>query len=378
MSKHQYRSFRAGLAMVAALCVSTIAGNAVAAGTDAGTTVSNSFTLDYSVGGTAQPQITPPATTDFVVDRIINLTVTSQGDENVDPGETGAELVFSVLHSGNDNQRFEFILEQPTGDDFDATLGATPITWYTDDGDGIFEPGGDDGAGTTIAQSTSIGTDIAPDTTLWAVVAGDIPGTATDGQSADVTLVANTLDPATWIVDGASGSADAETVADTDGNAMGTTENVLADADGPASAANDTATDGAHSDTGTYNVVSATLAASKTVAVLATNATAAACGAAASLPPTDTTFYPAPGACVEYVISVQNTGSSAATAITLADALPDEITHVSSVDAVFTGGTVSTTPAVCDASSSPCTVTLSGASLAAGNTGTLTIRGLVE
>ena len=172
--------------------------------------------------------------------------------------------------------------------------------------------------------------------------------------------------------------ADAETVADTDGNAMGTTENVLADADGPASAANDTATDGAHSDTGTYNVVSATLAASKTVAVLATNATAATCGAAASLPPADTTFYPAPGACVEYVISVANTGSSAATAITLADALPDEITHVSSVDAVFTGGTVSTTPAVCDASSSPCTVTLSGASLAAGNTGTLTIRGLVE
>ena len=206
MSKHQHRSFRTGLAMVVALCVSTIAGNAVAAGTDAGTTVSNSFTLDYSVGGTAQPQITPPATTDFVVDRIINLTVTSQGDENVDPGETGAELVFSVLHSGNDNQRFEFILEQPTGDDFDATLGATPVTWYIDDGDGIFEPGGDDGAGTAIAQNTSIGSDIAPDTLLWAVVDGDIPGTATDGQSADVTLVANTLDPATWIVDGASGS----------------------------------------------------------------------------------------------------------------------------------------------------------------------------
>jgi len=383
MSKHQYRSLRTGLAMVAALCVSTIAGNAVAAGTDAGTTVSNSFTLDYSVGGTGQPQITPPATTDFVVDRIVNVTVTTQGDEDVDPGETGAELVFSVLHSGNDNQRYEFILEQPTSDNFNATLGATPITWYVDDGDGLFQPGGADGAGTTIAQSTSNGSDIAPDTLLWAVVAGDIPGSATDGQSADVILIANTLDPATWIVDGASGTTDAETLPDTDGNLIGTTENVLADVNGAATVYDDGAGTGAHSDTGTYNVVSASLTANKTVAVLATDGVdAATCGAAPSLLPTDTTHYPVPGACVEYVISVVNSGSADATAITLADNLPAEITHVSSVDAVFTGGTVAAdetgaSTAACTASNL-CTVTLTNATLAAGNTGTLTIRGLVE
>ena len=373
------RSLRTGLAVAATFVASSIASSALAAGTTAGTTVSNQFTLDYSVGGVAQTQIDNAASpTNFVVDRIINLTVTSQGDTNVSPGESGATLVYSVLHSGNDNQRFEYILEQPTSDDFDVTFGGTPLTWYTDDGDGIFEPGGDDGAGTTVAQSTSIGADIAPDTLLWVEVDSNIPAGATDTQASDVTLVANTLDPATWIVDGASGSADAETVGDADGNAIGATENVLADADGPASAANDTANDGAHSDTGTYNVVSANLAASKTVAVLATNATSVACAAAATLPPTDTTFYPVPGACVEYVITVVNSGAAAATAITLADALPDEITFVSNAQTVFTGGTLSTTPVTCTAASSPCTVTLAGATLAAGSTGTLTIRGLVE
>lgn len=381
MCIHQIRSVRTGLAMFVALCVSTFATNVTAAGTDAGTTVSNSFTLDYSVSGTTQTQITPPSPTDFVVDRIINLTVTSQGDLNVAPNQTGAELVYSVLHSGNDNQRFEFIIEQPGGDDFNATFAATPITFYIDGGDGIFNPGAggsDDSAGTTIAQNTSTGLDIAPDTLIWVEVSGTIPSTPVNGNSADVILVANTLDPVTWIVDGASGTADAETLPDTDGNLIGTTENVMADLDGPATAANDDAADGAHSDTGTYNVVSATLAANKTVAVLATSATSTTCAAAASVGPADTTFYPAPGACVEYVITVVNSGAAPATAITLADALPDEITFVNAADAVFTGGTVATAPAACDADSSPCTVSLTSASLAAGATGTLTIRGLVE
>lgn len=403
------RSLRAAAAAVGAFCASTVASSAFAAGTDAGTTVSNTFTLDYQVGGVDQTQITPPSTTDFVVDRIVDVTVTAQNPiatpVDVSPGQTGAELVFAVTNDGNDNQRYEFIVEQPTSDNFDSTSVA--LTYYLDDGDGVFNPGtgaGQDGAGAPIAQNTSITDDIAPDdptgtrTIVWVVASGDIPASAVDGNISDLILVANTLDPATWIVDGATGSAGSETLDDSDGdgaNQIGATDNVLADADGPATAANDDATDGAHSDTGRFRVQSAALVADKTVAVLATASNATDCAnttTTPSLPPTDTTFYPVPGACVEYVISVTNTGSSDATALALADELPTAVTYVSAVDAVFTGGTVATTdnaaptpnPVTCTAATPVCVVRLTGATLAApvapatSTTGTLTIRALVE
>jgi len=409
-----HRSLRAVIATAVTLCASTFAVSALAAGTDAGTTVSNTFTLDYQVGGVDQTQITPAASTDFVVDRIVDLTVTSQSPiatpVSVSPGQTGsgtppAQIVFAVTNDGNDNQRYEFIVEQPTSDNFDVSNLA--LTYYLDDGDGVFNPGtgaGQDGAGTTIAQNTSITDDIAPDvptgtrTIVWVEVAGDIPATAVDGNISDIILVANTLDPATWIVDGASGSAGSETLDDADGdgaNQIGATDNVLADADGPATATNDDATDGAHSDTGRFLVASAALTADKTVAVLATSSNAADCGnttTTPSLPPADTTFYPVPGACIEYVISVTNTGSSDATALALADELPTEVTFVNTAVGVFTGGTVATTdnaaptpnPVTCTAASPVCVVRLTGATLAApvapatSSIGTLTIRALVE
>jgi len=50
-------------------------GTAFAAGTAAGTTVSNTFTLDYSVGTTPQPPVTGDTPTNFVVDRLIDVNV---------------------------------------------------------------------------------------------------------------------------------------------------------------------------------------------------------------------------------------------------------------------------------------------------------------
>ena len=75
--------------------------------TAADTTVSNSLTLDYSVGGVEQPQIetnddpgdagddNDPTT--FVVDRLVNVTVASSGTASTfAPGETDAVVQFSV------------------------------------------------------------------------------------------------------------------------------------------------------------------------------------------------------------------------------------------------------------------------------------------
>lgn len=388
MTKQTNRLFRAALVFTALLGNSVITSNSFAAGTDAGSTVSNSFTLDFSVGGVAQTQITPAASTDFTVDRLIDLTVTSQGDTVVAPGQandgdplTGPdpELVFSVLNSGNDNQQYAFAIDATT-EDFDAT--SLVIEYYRDTDDSGTFNAGDALVGTLAPNAPSA--DVAPDELIFVVVSGDIPSASVnDADEDDITLVATTFNPTVSLDPNYTGTAGTLAAADTDGNAItGEAENVFADVAGTSTG--DTATDGTHSDTGTFIVASADLTANKTVAVLATDGVdAATCAGAASLAPSDTTFYPVPGACVEYVISVVNASATPspagdATNITLADILPDDVTYVSSAQAVFTGGSLATTPATCDDTTVNCTVTLSSATLASGSTGTLTIRALVE
>ena len=354
-------------------------GVAHAVGTDAGTSVSNTFTVDFSVGGVAQPQITPGAATTFTVDRLVDLTVAAvdlngaaAGEQSVSPGATGQELVWGVTNNGNDTQAYELLIEDLAGDTFDAT--SLTAVFYTDaGGDGIFVAGVDDaGAGTAYTLGSGAATtDVAEDATIWVVISGDIPSGATNGQTDGIILVANTLDPVTWSVEGASGSAGTETVGETAANNQnGVAQNVLADGTGTASGANDSANDGAHSATATFVIVAAALSANKTVSVIATDATSIAC---ATDPTPGGNQYAVPGACVEYVISVANAAGAGATAtgIDVADTLPDEVAHVASVASGFTGGTLTPPAGAC---TTACAVSLTGASLAPGDTGTVTIR----
>ena len=103
--------------------------------TQAGTSVSNTFTLDYKVGGVDQPQIDSTATpTLFTVDRLVDLTVTSNGDNTVAPGATDEELVFSVTNEGNDTQAYSLAIIEETATpdtiDTDAPTGAVPELVY--------------------------------------------------------------------------------------------------------------------------------------------------------------------------------------------------------------------------------------------------------
>jgi len=350
-------------------------GVAHAAGTSAGTSVSNTFTLDYQVGGVGQPQITPGAPTTFTVDRVVNLTVTSQGDTNVSPSATGQELVFGVLNSGNDNHAYSFALEDLAGDDFDAT----PLTarFYTDaGGDGIFTPGVDDaGAGTAYTPGSGAATsDLAPDATLWVIISGDIPGGVTDGQTDGVILLADSLNPVASLDPGYTATPGAQTTAAGGANNLdGEAQNVLADVTGTATA--DGNADGAHSDTGNFNVVAADLTAGKTVGVIATDASAITCATDGALPGNQ---YAVPGACIEYVISADNAATAAATAtgIDISDVLPDEVAFVAVTQSGFTAAGVLTPPG--GGCTTACTVALTGASLAPGATGNLTIRATVR
>jgi len=344
--------------------------------------VSNTFTLSYDVGGVPQPPIDtndpgdPNGPTVFTVDRLIDLTVESLGDETAAPGSTNEELVYSLQNLGNDDQAYSLTAIEETGpageintdDPADATA---VIQYYIDDGDGVFETDGSDG--TLVTYNPASPPVVGPDEVLWVVVTQDIPASAVDGNTADVTLLADTLDPA---------SPFAETVNDTNGNdadAAAAAENVFVDGQGTT---NEAATpDGDHSATGTFIVASADISAIKDVAMHSQDGST--CTAIPGTPVAGGYFVP--GGCVEYTITVTNTGSDAATDIDVSDTLPAELLFAAANISGFTGGSLGTLPAVnTDCAGSACVIDLTGATLpapvapATQTQGVVTIRAYVK
>ena len=375
-----------GLLGATALTVFT-AGNAHAQLTPAGESVENTFTLTYDVGGVTQPPIDtndpgdPNGPTVFTVDRLIDLTVTSLGDNTVAPGATDEELVFSVTNEGNDTQAYALsIVEEgvsPLADtiDTDDPVGATPVlVYYFDvDGDGLFDAALD---GPGIPYDPANPPELAPDDVLFVVVTQDIPTSATDADRAQVSLVADTLAPV-----GATNAGNPVT-GDNDGNDLtGAAENVLND--GAGTTASDTPFQGDHSATGTYIVAAADITAVKTVDVFSQDGMG--CEIAGFTAPTGNQ-YAIPEACMEYTITVENAGSSDATDIVLTDILPPELLFARADFAGFTTGAFDTVtfPSLNqDCAVTACTVTLTGATLPgatapAVTTGTVTIRAFIK
>ena len=71
---------------------------ATASSNNAGDTITNTATVQYSIGGVVQVT-EPTGQAAFTVDRLIDVTVTSMGDTNVTPGATGKALAFTVTNN---------------------------------------------------------------------------------------------------------------------------------------------------------------------------------------------------------------------------------------------------------------------------------------
>ncbi|MBL4853150.1 MAG: DUF11 domain-containing protein [Robiginitomaculum sp.] len=352
--------------------------NAFAAGTAAGTNVENTFTLNYNVSGTPQTQIDNTGSpTEFTVDRLVDLTVASSGDTSVAPGALDQELVFTVTNNGNDEQAYSFVLVNETGDIFNT--GGFNITYYLDNGTGGVCDA-TDLAGTPNPYTPGSGLasiDILADGVFCVVVDGDIPTESApsvplvDTNTSLISLLADTLEP------GAPGVAGTVVIADAGVNTLtGPAENVLAD--GTGSTAADLDFQGDHSASGSYIVASADLTAAKAVSIFTQDGSGCSVFPGA---PGGGDQYSVPGACVEYVITVENTGASAsATGIVIADILPDSLTFINATPSGFGGGTFNQpTPSTsCDGTAGTCEVELDGATLGAGVTGTITIRALIK
>lgn len=327
---------------------------ALADGTEAGTSITNTATVNYQVGGVAQ---TSQADSDtFVVDRKVNVTVAEVGGSatTVSPGGVEQVTTFEVTNLSNDVVDFSLSLAQQSGgagefggtDNFDTTN----TKFYVDtNGDGVY------GAGDTEVTYLD---EVAADDTVTVFVVTDIPLGQATGDVASVIL---TADAHAGDTAGALGSELTTSSTNTAG-----VDTVLADGSGETDADND----GAFSARDDYIVSAAALTVVKTSRIVSD--------------PVSGTSNPKaiPGAVIEYCIAVSNaSGSATATNVTVTDPVPADMTYVTS--SIVLNGTTDA-GGVCQndgsAGGSFDGTTVSGTlnDLTAGNTLTLTFRATID
>ena len=281
--------------------LSLAAAPAQAAGTAAGTVITNQVTVDYTVGGVNQNDVT--ASTDVTVDRKVDVTVAATTDTSVTPGAANQAVGFIVTNLSNDALDFQIGAAQAVGDDFDVTA---PLAYYRDD-TGAGTLGQFDAADDAVTHIDALAAD---GSVRIFVVTPQVPGTATDSQIAGITLTATAR-----ANDGGAtlGAALANAASNTAG-----VDTIFADGQG----ISDGVRDAAYSATEQFVVATAAITATKASRVIA-GVNEFAAGAAI------------PGATVEFCITVSNNGSASATALTITDTLPGALSFA---DGVWVGG----------------------------------------
>ena len=343
-----------GLAAITSLAATP----ALAAGTTAGTTITNTATVDYQVGGVAQGQ--QSASNNFTVDRKINLLVEEVGTvtTNVVPGQTNAVTHFRLTNSSNETLDFALVASQIVGGTASHggtdTFDATNVRIYRDNT--VTGTVGSWDVGDTLL--TGFVDELVVDTAINLFVVADIPTGLANNSVAGVTLRATAREGGLAATQGAA-------ITETAGANTAGKDTVFADIAG---VTGDIARDGSHSDNDDYTVQTATLAVTKTSRVISD--------------PFNNTTNPKliPGAVVEYCIAVANSGSVAATSVVINDAVPGQLTY--STGTILLNGTV--TGATCNADGaaggSYTAPNVSGtiATIAAGATRTLVFRATVN
>jgi len=311
------------IAVAATVLLAGTSSVSFAAGTTAGSTITNNVSVTYSVGGVAQTAVN--ASNNFTVDRRISLTVTEPGNATttVAPGQTGAVTTFLVTNTSNDALDLGLAIAQPASgtaahggtDNFDVTGGAfyldNPVTGTV----GAYD------AGDTLVTYLD---EVAADASRTVFYVANIPVGQANGSVAGVTLTAQAL-----VASGTPGSQGAVYLESTGANTAGV-DTVFADTAG----ATDLARDGRFSARDDYTVASALLTMVKTSRVISD--------------PQNGTTNPKfiPGAVVEYCIAVTNAvGGATATGVGISDPVPTATTYSAGfgifVDATVTGGVCS-------------------------------------
>ena len=253
---------------------------AFAAGTPAGTTIQNTATVSFDLGGTPI-SVDTNTTTITVLERLdVNLTVqTSQ--VLVTAGDSSRSILFRLTNTGNGSEAFVLSLDSAiAGDDFDP-VPAVPSIYVDSDGSGDFNAG-------DVAYDNATPPLLAADASLDILVVNDIPGTAANGDVGRSQLTATAVT--------GSGAPGDEFTGQGDGGLdaiVGTTGALV-------------------SDLGEY------LVSDVTINVVKAQAVADPFGG----------NEPVPGATVTYTVTVEVLGSGTATASLVRDPIPTYTTFV--------------------------------------------------
>lgn len=283
---------------------------AMAAGTTAGTTITNNVSVSFNVNGVAQN--TQTASNSFTVDQRVNVTVNAiTTPVSVSPNQTNRVLAFDVTNLSNSTTDLALTTALRSG----TAANISNIRIFRDL----------NGNRTLDANELTAGTityldEVAADATVAVLVVSDISINAVNGDNFDVALTAAAHGA------GTAGTLGSRLLATSGANTAGI-DTVLFDGAGVSDAAND----GAFSAQGRYTVSGAVLTLAKTSRVV-------------NDPVNGTTNPKAiPGATVEYCITVANAaGAATATNVSLIDDLPADVTY-SSAFGIFVNGNATCT-----------------------------------
>ena len=177
---HQYRI--PAISILALAIALALPIQAQAAGTRAGSTISNTASASYDTGGGTQTIDSNKV--DLLVDELLDVVVDSSDPADVPttPGATAQLLTYSITNTGNGQESFRLTtIANGGGDDYDPTV--TQI--YIDNGDGVFDPGTD-----TLYTPGANDTTLNPDQSVKIFVLSTTPAGVSDGNRGTVSLVA--------------------------------------------------------------------------------------------------------------------------------------------------------------------------------------------
>jgi len=173
---------------------------ALAAGTTAGTNISNVVTLNYAIAGTPAAAISSN-TIVVVVDELIQLTLTWQDGSPVPvtAPSSNAPLTFLLTNVGNGQEAFSLVrANNLAGDDYDPLDGSIGSIYLESGAQPGFQASGIDADSIyTIGVNDP---DLAPDVGMVIYVVSDTPAVG-NGANGDVQLSAAATTP------GAAGAA---------------------------------------------------------------------------------------------------------------------------------------------------------------------------
>ncbi len=294
-----------------------LSGQAFAAGTEAGTVITNTASMTYTVGSTP---ITESDAANLTVDTKVDLTFSWEDSPKITAAAgTTSTLKFSLSNDGNKEQNFKFTAAEtsngtvlsafsaPDNTDNENTVGS--YTFYLDDD--VDSVGTLDTAKDTELTSDIItGAQLELDTpkTIWAVIT--IKDTSVDAGRIGLEVRAQA-------VDGSGVALTEDTTTDKNADQINRDKNLIVFADDPSvdstlTLAGGAARDGGYVVLAQVDVEAAALEVTKTVSVI-------------SDPLGSANPRAIPGSIVEYVVSVQNTGAAAATSVDFLDDLTFDV-----------------------------------------------------